>query len=79
MARMHTLFRSSVLVTALIIASAGRAKAEDLNDYPTSARADYGLQSGELPQCWLREHYFWSPSDARFFTLIETGCFREDA
>jgi hypothetical protein len=41
MARMHTLFRSSVLVAVLIAVAAARAKAEDLNDYPTSARADY--------------------------------------
>jgi hypothetical protein len=41
MARMHTLFRPSVLVAVLIVGVAARAKAEDLNDYPTSARADY--------------------------------------
>jgi hypothetical protein len=41
MASMHTLFRSSVLVTILIAVATLRAKAEDLNDYPTSARADY--------------------------------------
>jgi hypothetical protein len=41
MARMHTLFRPSVLVAILIVGAAARAKAEDLNDYPTSARADY--------------------------------------
>jgi hypothetical protein len=41
MARMHTLFRSSVLVAVLIAVAAARAEAEDLNDYPTSARADY--------------------------------------
>jgi hypothetical protein len=41
MARMATLFRSSVVVAALIVAASARAKAEDLNDYPTSARADY--------------------------------------
>jgi hypothetical protein len=38
---MHTLFRSSVVVAALIVVAAAPAKAEDLNDYPTSARADY--------------------------------------
>lgn len=31
---------SGALVAALVVA-ASRAKAEDLNDYPTSARADY--------------------------------------
>jgi hypothetical protein len=41
MARMHTLFHSSVLVAILMVVAAACAKAEDLNDYPTSARADY--------------------------------------
>jgi hypothetical protein len=41
MARMHTLFQSSVLVAILMVVAAACAKAEDLNDYPTSARADY--------------------------------------
>jgi hypothetical protein len=41
MACMPSLFRSSALVAILIVAAAARAKAEDLNDYPTSARADY--------------------------------------
>jgi hypothetical protein len=41
MACMPTLFRSSALVAILIVMAAARAKAEDLNDYPTSARADY--------------------------------------
>jgi len=41
MAWMPTLFRSSALVAVLIVVAAARAKAEDLNDYPTSARADY--------------------------------------
>ena len=41
MAPMHALFRSSVLVTILLVVATARAKAEDLNDYPTSARADY--------------------------------------
>jgi hypothetical protein len=40
MARMHILFQLSVLVI-LIVVAAPRAKADDLNDYPTSARADY--------------------------------------
>jgi hypothetical protein len=41
MARMHPLFQSCVLVAMLVVAAAARASAEDLNDYPTSARADY--------------------------------------
>jgi hypothetical protein len=41
MTRMPSLFRSSVVVAALIVIAAGRARADDLNDYPTSARADY--------------------------------------
>jgi hypothetical protein len=41
MARMHTLFRLNVLAAVLIVVAAARAKAADLNDYPTSARADY--------------------------------------
>jgi hypothetical protein len=41
MVRMHPLFQSCVLVAILVVAAAARAKAEDLNDYPTSARADY--------------------------------------
>ena len=41
MARMHALFRSSVVVATLIVAAAAPARADDLNDYPTSARADY--------------------------------------
>jgi len=41
MACMPSLFRSSALVAILIVVAAARAKAEDLNDYPTSARADY--------------------------------------
>jgi hypothetical protein len=41
MACMHTLFRSFALVAILIVAAIAGAKGEDLNDYPTSARADY--------------------------------------
>ncbi len=41
MARLRTRLRSSALLAALILAAAPRAKADDLNDYPTSARADY--------------------------------------
>jgi hypothetical protein len=42
MARVRTvlLLSSAVLATALAVAAKG-AKADDLNDYPTSARADY--------------------------------------
>jgi hypothetical protein len=38
---MHILFRSIVLLAAPVIAAVAQARAEDLNDYPTSARADY--------------------------------------
>jgi hypothetical protein len=41
MARLHALLRSGVLVAILIVAMSACAKADDLNDYPTSARADY--------------------------------------
>jgi hypothetical protein len=41
MADMQALFRSGVVVAILVLAAATRASAEDLNDYPTSARADY--------------------------------------
>jgi hypothetical protein len=41
MSHMHALLRSSTLVAILVIAATAHAKAEDLNDYPTSARADY--------------------------------------
>ena len=41
MARMHSMFRLSALAASLIVVAAARASAEDLNDYPTSARADY--------------------------------------
>jgi hypothetical protein len=41
MARIRSLFLPSALVAILIVAAAKCAKAEDLNDYPTSARADY--------------------------------------
>jgi hypothetical protein len=41
MVRMPPLFQSCVLVAMLVVVAAARAKAEDLNDYPTSARADY--------------------------------------
>jgi hypothetical protein len=41
MSHMQALLRSSALMAILVIAVTARAKAEDLNDYPTSARADY--------------------------------------
>ena len=41
MVRLPPLFQSCVLVAMLVVAAAARARAEDLNDYPTSARADY--------------------------------------
>jgi hypothetical protein len=41
MTDMKTLLRSGVVVAVLVVAAAARASAEDLNDYPTSARADY--------------------------------------
>ena len=40
MARMYTLFQLSVLAILIAVATP-RARADDLNDYPTSARADY--------------------------------------
>ena len=41
MALLRTLLRFCALTTALIFAAAPHAKADDLNDYPTSARAEY--------------------------------------
>jgi hypothetical protein len=41
MARKHTLFRSSALLAILVVLAVAQARADDLNDYPTSARADY--------------------------------------
>jgi hypothetical protein len=41
MAALRGLFGPAVLFAALIAVSAPHARAEDLNDYPTSARADY--------------------------------------
>jgi hypothetical protein len=41
MARMHGVFRLGGFAAVLIVVAAARASAEDLNDYPTSARADY--------------------------------------
>jgi len=54
MVRMPPLLQSCVLVAILVVAAAARAKAEDLNDYPTSARADYVFgcmkANGETPE-----------------------------
>jgi hypothetical protein len=54
MACMHTLFRSSALVAILIVAATMHAKADDLDDYPTSARAEYVFgcmkANGETPE-----------------------------
>jgi hypothetical protein len=41
MARIHTLFRSAAFLAIAVVVTMMQAKAEDLNDYPTSARADY--------------------------------------
>lgn len=41
MACLRTSFRSSALLAVSIIAATPNAWAEDLNDYPTSVRADY--------------------------------------
>jgi hypothetical protein len=41
MARLRTLFRSSALLVVAIVAATPDAMADDLNDYPTAARADY--------------------------------------
>jgi hypothetical protein len=42
MARMRTvLLLSSAALAIMLVVAAGHARAEDLNDYPTSARADY--------------------------------------
>ena len=41
MARLRTLLRFFVMLVALIVTAAPHARADDLNDYPTSARADY--------------------------------------
>jgi hypothetical protein len=41
MARWHSLLGAVALLAVLIAVAAPHAHAEDLNDYPTSARADY--------------------------------------
>ena len=54
MAGMHALLRLGLLVAVPAIAAATFARAEDLNDYPTSARADYVFgcmkANGETPE-----------------------------
>jgi hypothetical protein len=41
MTGLRTFLRSGVVLSALTIASAPGARADDLNDYPTPARAEY--------------------------------------
>src|ERR1700739_74593 len=41
MARLHALLQFRPLLAAVIVTAAPHARANDLNDYPTSARADY--------------------------------------
>ena len=41
MACLRNFLRSSALLAIFVVATAPNAMAEDLNDYPTSARADY--------------------------------------
>ena len=41
MQRMRTLLLSSALLAIAAVVAARSARAEDLNDYPTAARADY--------------------------------------
>ena len=54
MACLRSLFRSSAVLAASLLAAAPNAKAGDLNDYPTSARADYVFgcmkANGETPE-----------------------------
>jgi hypothetical protein len=54
MACLRSLFRSSAVLAALLLAAAPNATAGDLNDYPTSARADYVFgcmkANGETPE-----------------------------
>ena len=60
MARTRTPFCSGAAVLAVLLAAALPACAEDLNDYPTSARADYVFgcmkangETPELLQSWV--------------------------
>ena len=41
MARLPTVFPPSAVLAIALVVAAHNARAEDLNDYPTSARADY--------------------------------------
>ena len=41
MARLRTVFPPNAVLAIALIVAAHNARAEDLNDYPTSARADY--------------------------------------
>jgi hypothetical protein len=54
MACFRSLFRSSAVLVASLFAAASGATAGDLNDYPTSARADYVFgcmkANGETPE-----------------------------
>jgi hypothetical protein len=54
MACLRSLFRSSAVLAASLLATASNASAGDLNDYPTSARADYVFgcmkANGETPE-----------------------------
>jgi hypothetical protein len=54
MACLRNLFRLSAVVAASIVAAAPNVAAEDLNDYPTSARAEYVFgcmkANGETPE-----------------------------
>jgi hypothetical protein len=54
MACLLSLFRSSAVLAASLLAAAPNATAADLNDYPTSARSDYVFgcmkANGETPE-----------------------------
>jgi hypothetical protein len=54
MACLRSLFRSGALLAASIVAVTASAGAEDLHDYPTSARAEYVFAcmkaNGETPE-----------------------------
>jgi hypothetical protein len=54
MACLRSLFRSSAVVAIGLVAAAPNATGADLNDYPTSARADYVFgcmkANGETPE-----------------------------
>ena len=58
MARVRTLVLSSVVLAIAAFVAAPNASAEDLNDYPTSARADYVFvcmkTNGETPDMLRR-------------------------